>query len=82
MQVEPSWRIGDMFIIEQHQEALAYDQRPKHPLTASVNTPEEISEIFDTISYSKGASILRMLRHTLGENIFRLSLSSYLNTNQ
>lgn len=82
LQAEPNWRIGDMFIIEQHQEALDYDQRPKHPLTASVNTIDEINEIFDTITYSKGASILRMLRLMLGDDIFRSSLSLYLNTNK
>ncbi|XP_025419873.1 aminopeptidase N-like, partial [Sipha flava] len=79
---EPNWRIGDMFVIEQHQTALAYDHRPKHPLTASVNTPKEIIEIFDTITYSKGASILRMLKHSLDDDIFRSSLSLYLNNNK
>jgi aminopeptidase N len=82
VQAEPNWRIGDMFVIEQHQTALAYDHRPKHPLTASVNTPKEIIEIFDTITYSKGASILRMLKHSLDDDIFRSSLSLYLNNNK
>lgn len=82
LQAKPDWRIGDIFVIEQHQDALAYDHRPRHPITASVNTPNEIQGIFDTITYSKGASVLRMLKHALNDDIFRTSLTLYLNTNK
>lgn len=81
MQIEPEWRIGDIFVIEQHQEALSYDHRPRHPITASVNTPDEIKDIFDTITYNKGASVLRMLYHALDDHIFRESLTKYLKLN-
>ncbi|XP_060865932.1 aminopeptidase N-like [Metopolophium dirhodum] len=77
---EPDWRIGDLFVIEQHQKALAYDHRPCHPITATVNDPTEIQNIFDTITYNKGASVLRMLNHVLNDDIFRTSLTLYLNT--
>lgn len=69
-----------MFVIEQHQVALAYDHRPRHPITASVNTPDEIDDIFDTITYNKGGSVLRMLSYTLTNDIFRSSLILYLDT--
>ncbi|KAL5242092.1 hypothetical protein ACI65C_009502 [Semiaphis heraclei] len=77
---EPDWRIGDLFVIEQLQEALAYDHRPRHPITANVNDPNEIEDIFDIITYNKGASVLRMLNHALNDDIFRTSLTLYLNT--
>jgi len=76
---EPDWRIGDIFVIEQHQEALAYDHRTRHPITANVKEPNEIQSIFDIITYNKGASVLRMLKHTLNDDIFRTSLTLYLN---
>lgn len=79
---EPDWRIGDLFVIEQHQEALVYDHRPRHPITATVNHPNEIQDIFDTITYNKGASVLRMLNHALNDDMFRTSLTLYLNTYQ
>lgn len=82
LQAEPEWRMDDIFVIEQHQSALAYDHRPRHPITASVNTPDEIENIFDTITYNKGASVLRMLKHTLNDDIFRKSLMLYLKTNK
>jgi len=80
LQAEPNWRIGDLFVIEQHQVALAYDHRPRHPITANVNDPTEIQNIFDMITYNKGASVLRMLNHALNDDIFRTSLILYLNT--
>ena len=33
--------------------------------------PAEISQIFDAISYSKGASVIRMLNDFLGESTFK-----------
>ena len=32
-----------------------------HPIEVKVDRPEEIGEIFDEISYGKGASVLRMI---------------------
>src|SRR5439155_1445017 len=49
-----------------------------HPIEVDVKDPAEIREIFDEISYSKGASILRMLERFLGEAAFRRGLRSYL----
>jgi len=80
LQAEPDWRIGDIFVIEQHQAALVYDHRSRHPITANVQGPNEIQSIFDTITYNKGASVLRMLNHALNDEIFRTSLILYLNT--
>jgi len=34
---------------------------PRHPITTSVSTPEEIKNVFDPISYKKAKSVLRML---------------------
>ena len=40
---------------------------------------KEISEIFDKVSYSKGASVLRMLHEYLGPEDFQKGLQFYLN---
>lgn len=68
----------ELFVIEVHQAALALDQTPKHPITASVNTPEEIDDNFDIITYSKAASVIRMLKYLITEPIFQKSLQTYL----
>ncbi len=50
-----------------------------HPVRARVEKPEEISQIFDEISYGKGSSILAMLEGYLGEETFRRGIVGYLN---
>ena len=35
----------------------------------TVGDPGEIDEIFDTISYNKGASIIRMLHQYIGDHV-------------
>lgn len=68
----------ELFVVETHQNSLVYDQTPRHPITSSVNTPEEIDNVFDTITYGKAASVLRMLKYVVSENLFQLSLQNYL----
>jgi aminopeptidase N len=46
-----------------------------HPVSVEVNDPSEINAIFDTISYDKGASIIRMMNAFLSENTFRKGVS-------
>ena len=50
-----------------------------HPILFDVSSPNEINELFDRITYLKGASILRMLEDTIGAETFRKAVSNYLN---
>lgn len=50
-----------------------------HMIGIEVEDPAEIDQIFDAISYNKGASVIRMLENWLGEETFRLGLVDYLN---
>jgi len=70
----------ELFVIEAFQGALAYDQKPRHPITTSVSTPEEIKNVFDPISYKKAASVLRMLNAFVTKYLFKMSLQHYLQT--
>lgn len=61
-------------------KALALDAlNSSHPIEVPVGHPREIDEIFDDISYSKGASVIRMLHRYLGDADFRKGMSLYLN---
>jgi aminopeptidase N len=42
-----------------------------------VNHVDEIDEIFDAISYRKGASVIRMLQSYLGAEIFQVCFSYF-----
>lgn len=39
---------------------------------------EEVEEVFDAISYSKGACVIRMINAVLGEEAFRKGLQTYM----
>lgn len=38
-------------------------------LQVPVGHPDEVDEIFDAISYSKGASVIRMLHDYIGDDV-------------
>jgi puromycin-sensitive aminopeptidase len=75
----PEWDMWTQFIFADLGPAMALDGlRNTHPIEAEVKTPHDINELFDAISYSKGASIIRMLEQFLGEETFRRGLVHYL----
>ncbi len=77
----PDWHIWDQFATDDLAIALKLDALSNtHPIEVKVNNPNEIGEIFDAVSYSKGATVIRMLADYLGKEKFRLGLSHYLKT--
>lgn len=76
----PKWKIWTQFVGRDHSAALELDGlKNTHPIEVPVNHPKEINEIFDAVSYSKGASVIRMLASYLGERDFQKGLQVYLN---
>ena len=55
----------------QHLDSVA----SSHPISVDVNNPDEISEIFDSITYGKGGSVIRMMHYFLGESVFQKGLN-------
>ncbi|XP_073534282.1 leucyl-cystinyl aminopeptidase [Phyllobates terribilis] len=49
-----------------------------HAISTDVQSPEQIEEMFDELSYIKGASILQMLNAYLSEEIFHDCIAKYL----
>jgi aminopeptidase N len=61
------------------EEAFSLDSLPtSHPLEIPVKDTWEIDQIFDGISYFKGASLVRMMSDYLGPQVFLEGISSYL----
>jgi aminopeptidase 2 len=52
--------------------------RSSHPIEVPVKRADEISQIFDAISYSKGSCVLRMISKYLGEDVFMEGIRRYL----
>ncbi len=77
----PEWEIWKQFVYIDFNTALELDCLANtHPIEVTVHHPSEIGEIFDAISYHKGASVIRMLAEFLGEQAFRKGLHNYLKT--
>lgn len=53
--VEPEWKVLEQFVIHELQNVFTLDAlASSHPISIEVGHPDEISEIFDRISYGKG----------------------------
>uniref|UniRef100_UPI0037E760AF glutamyl aminopeptidase n=1 Tax=Semicossyphus pulcher TaxID=241346 RepID=UPI0037E760AF len=76
---EPTWGMRDIMIISDVLPVMVDDALvSSHPIIVDVSTPSEITSVFDAISYSKGASILRMLEDWMGKEEFRDGCRKYL----
>ncbi|KAE8736892.1 hypothetical protein FOCC_FOCC017652 [Frankliniella occidentalis] len=71
--------ILDQFVVSEVQMVFGLDAlQSSHPVSIEVGNPDEINEIFDRISYAKGASIIRMMDHFLTTRVFTTGLTRYL----
>lgn len=76
----PEWKVWEAFV----QEVLMGSAFVKdamltsHPIEVPVHHPKEVDEIFDAISYHKGASVVRMLAEFLGRETFYKGVHNYL----
>ena len=79
----PDWQMWTQFVNMDANRALSLDGlKNSHPIEQEVKDPAEIGQLFDAISYSKGASVLRMLEQYLGPDIFQQGLQQYISENQ
>ncbi len=75
----PEWSVTSDFVQQNTAGAMHSDSLSStHPIDVKVSAPEEISQIFDEISYGKGASVLRMIEAWIGDDAFRSGVSHYL----
>ncbi|XP_064113032.1 LOW QUALITY PROTEIN: puromycin-sensitive aminopeptidase-like [Macrobrachium nipponense] len=79
----PEYDIWTQFVTNTYIRALELDcLKNSHPIEVPVGHPSEVDEIFDDISYSKGASVIRMLHSYLGDKDFRSGMNIYLTRHQ
>ncbi|XP_011706301.1 PREDICTED: uncharacterized protein LOC105461501 [Wasmannia auropunctata] len=71
------------FVVDQVHSAFKADSsKSAHALSHDVASPEQIRSIFDTITYAKGGSILRMVEKTFGTDVLDKALTDYLSKGQ
>lgn len=75
----PDWEMEKQFLTEALHLVMKDDSlATSHPIYQEVHNPVEINELFDSISYEKGASVIRMTKYFLGEEVFRVGVTNYL----
>lgn len=82
MQVRTTLPIEEMFVTYELEKALFEDEKEiKNAMTSLVKTVEDIESKRDAISFKKSASVLRMLKYLVTNELFNLSLRDYLTSN-
>ncbi|POS86040.1 Metalloproteases (zincins) [Erysiphe pulchra] len=75
----PEWKVWESYVTDNLQSALSLDSlRSSHPIEVPVKRADEVNQIFDAISYSKGSCVLRMISKHLGEETFMKGVRLYL----
>ncbi|KAI5290061.1 Aminopeptidase 2 mitochondrial [Ascosphaera acerosa] len=75
----PDWKVWETYVVDNLQMALGLDSlRSSHPVEVPIKRADEINQIFDAISYSKGSSVLRMMSKYIGEDTFIKGVRAYI----
>ncbi|KAJ2715700.1 hypothetical protein H4R19_001052, partial [Coemansia spiralis] len=78
-QLYPEWNRWDNFSIEDRQAALSADSlKSSHPIHVQIKGSADIDQVFDSITYYKGCSLIRMLSAHLGIGVFMAGVRAYL----
>ncbi|KAJ4000685.1 leucyl aminopeptidase [Lentinula boryana] len=75
----PEWKLDSAFIALHINDAMLLDNKlSSHPVEVDCPDANNINQIFDALSYSKAASVLRMLANHVGVDAFLNGVSKYL----
>jgi aminopeptidase 2 len=75
----PEWKVNTEFINDHLTRALQLDAKlSSHPIEVACPDANKANQIFDSLSYSKAGSVLRMLSDYVGEEVFLKGVSIYL----
>lgn len=75
---KPEWHSWDSFAVDRVYSMDIDALASSRPIQAGVTNPAQALEMFDGITYEKGASILRMLEMFIGEKVFQAGVQKYM----
>jgi len=79
----PEWKMWEEFARGETIRAMEDDSlKATHPIECEVKNVSEIEQLFDAISYSKGANVLRMMEDYMGREDFKKGVADYLEANK
>ena len=74
----PEWKMWEQFVADDYTDAKAADSlRSTHAVEIETDDPAILRQSFDTVSYQKGACIIRMIHAFVGPDAFRSGLRAY-----
>lgn len=77
--VMPDWEMESQFVVAQLQSIFASDSLNSiEAMTSPASSPSEVSNKFSSISYAKGASVIRMMIYFMGEENYKTGIRQYL----
>ena len=73
------WNMESQFLTSDLHRVMDLDATVNsHPIVQPVENPDQITEIFDTITYSKGASVLRYHAFVVFGQYFNILLKNFI----
>jgi aminopeptidase N/puromycin-sensitive aminopeptidase len=76
--MHPEWNV-DQMVASGVDDSLNLDAQPTtRAIRAKADTPDEINQMFDGISYGKAGAVLGTVENYLGEETFRQGVHNYL----
>lgn len=76
--LHPEWNTA-LNAVGTRDQAMGLDSlRTTHPVIQHVKTVEQASQAFDSITYQKGESVIRMLENYVGEEAWRNGVREYM----
>ncbi len=74
----PAWQ-AELDRVGGREGAMGLDAfKTTHPIIQTINTVEQTSQAFDTITYSKGEAVITMLEGFAGEDVWRTGIRAYM----
>ena len=68
----PEWHIWEQFLANGCADALGTDaKRSSHPVEVPIHDSNMIDQVFDALSYRKGACIIRIVEAYIGTDALR-----------
>uniref|UniRef100_A0A3B4BC09 Aminopeptidase n=1 Tax=Periophthalmus magnuspinnatus TaxID=409849 RepID=A0A3B4BC09_9GOBI len=77
--VEATYPEFKVYLLHTCFAAVGHDSlNSSRPISSAAENPTQIKEMFDTVSYDKGACVLHMIRHFLTDEVFQSGIVRYL----
>jgi aminopeptidase N len=76
--LHPEWK-WELKAVGTREQAMERDAlATTHPVVQHISTVEQASQAFDSITYQKGESVIRMLENYVGDQAWRAGVRSYI----